>query len=85
MRTRVGSTAENAQQQSESGNEWRRRRRVILAIGPTWVYLILAVLFLLVLGGGTYLAYRSERRRRPSQPGTVVAPGHRTAEGEEPK
>jgi hypothetical protein len=58
---------------------------VILAIGPTWVYLILAVVFLLVLGGGTYLAYRSERRRRPSQPGTVVTPGHGAAEGEEPK
>jgi hypothetical protein len=51
-----------------SDYEWRRRRRVILAIGPTWVYLILAAIFLVVLGGGTYLAYRSERRRSPKQP-----------------
>jgi hypothetical protein len=68
----------------DSDYEWRRRRRVILAIGPTWVYLILAVLLLTVLGGGTYLAYRSERRRRPKQASTVVTPGPDRAENEKP-
>jgi hypothetical protein len=38
---------------------------VVLAIGPTWVYLILAVLFLILLGGGTYVAYRMERGKKP--------------------
>ena len=36
---------------------------MVLAIGPTGVYLILAVLFLIVLAGGTYLAYRRNRGR----------------------
>ena len=31
---------------------------MVLAIGPTGVYLILAVLFLIVLGGGIYMVYR---------------------------
>ncbi len=38
-------------------------RVVVLAIGPTGVYLILAVLFLIILGGGTFLAYRMNQSK----------------------
>jgi hypothetical protein len=38
---------------------------VVLAIGPTWAYLILAVVFLVVLGGGTWLVFYMDRRRSP--------------------
>jgi hypothetical protein len=54
---------------------------VVLAIGPTWVYLILAVLFLIVLGGGTYMAYRIERGRASRSTGAVGTPGHGGADG----
>ena len=36
---------------------------MLLTIGPTGVYLILIVLFLVILGGGTYLAYRINQGR----------------------
>lgn len=34
---------------------------MLLVIGPAGRYLIMALIFLAVLGGGTYLAYRSSR------------------------
>jgi hypothetical protein len=40
---------------------------VVLAIGPTGVYLILAVLFLIILGGGTFLAYRMNQAKSSAQ------------------
>jgi hypothetical protein len=36
-------------------------QKVLLAISPTAFYLILAVVLLLVVMGGTYLAYRASR------------------------
>lgn len=47
----------------------KRCNRVVLAIGPTTAYLILAVVFLVVLGGGTWLAYYMERRRATDHAG----------------
>ena len=37
-----------------------------LAIGPTGVYLILALVFLVVIGGGVYWVSRQGRRRPPA-------------------
>jgi hypothetical protein len=47
----------------------RCSRVVVLAIGPTTVYLILAVVFLVVLGGGTWLVFYMDRRRSLREPG----------------
>ena len=42
---------------------------MLLTIGPTGVYLILAVLFLIILGGGIYMAYRMNRGRASDRTG----------------
>jgi len=57
---------------------------MILAIGPTGVYLILAVAFLIVLGGGTYLAYYMNRRRAPGHAGDTGTGGQRGDGGVDP-
>jgi hypothetical protein len=36
---------------------------MVLAMGPAGRYLIMALIFLVILGGGTYLAYQIARRR----------------------
>jgi hypothetical protein len=36
---------------------------MVLAMGPAGRYLIMALIFLVILGGGTYLAYQTARRR----------------------
>ena len=45
----------------------RRCVRVVLAISATGVYLLLALAFLVILGGGTVALYFIERRRRPQR------------------
>jgi hypothetical protein len=57
---------------------------LVLAIGPTWVYLILGVVFLTVLGGGVYMAYRIETGRQSKPAEAAGTPGHVGAEGDEP-
>jgi hypothetical protein len=37
---------------------------MLLTIGPAGRYLILGLIFLIVLGGGTYLAYRMGRGQK---------------------
>src|SRR3954453_21470030 len=65
-----------AQPATRTGGRWppgdvqpKRCNRVVLAIGPTTAYLILAVGFLVVLGGGTWLAYYMERPRATEHAG----------------
>ena len=41
---------------------------VVLAIGSTGAYLIIAVLLLIVLGGGTYVGYRINRGPASDRP-----------------
>lgn len=43
---------------------------VVLAIGSTGVYLIVAVILLIVLGGGTYVGYRMNRGQSSDRAGT---------------
>ena len=57
---------------------------MLLTIGPTGVYLILAVVFLTVLGGGTYLAYRNTRGRSSGRTTPTGTRGRGAGGGEEP-
>lgn len=53
---------------------------MLLTIGPAGRYLIMALIFLIVLGGGTYLVYRSGRRSS-GQKGRTAAGGTRGDRG----
>lgn len=57
---------------------------MVLAIGPTGVYLILAVAFLVILGGGVYLAYRMNRGRPPDRTGGTGTRGPGSGGGAAP-
>ena len=54
--------------------------RVVLAISSTGAYLIIAVLLLVVLAGGTYVGYRINRGPASDRPDAMGSRG----EGEEP-
>jgi len=53
---------------------------VVLAISSTGAYLIIAVLLLVVLAGGTYVGYRINRGPASDRPDAMGSRG----EGEEP-
>ncbi len=56
---------------------------VVVAIGPTGVYLLVALLILIVLGGGTYVGYRMNRGKASDRPEAMGTGGGGTG-GEEP-
>ena len=42
---------------------------MLLSIGPVGVYTILAIAFLIIIGGGTYLGYRMNKNRGSDRTG----------------
>lgn len=80
----VAAAEESSRRRPRNDEERKGRRRLLLTIGPTGVYLILAVLFLAILGGGTYLAYRSNRGRASDRTATTASRGQEGSAGEGP-